>query len=161
MENFVKLTIDNFNQYKNLIESSEEIYPSELRTSIEDYQDMISDACSISFLLFEDSNYVGNIIGTEPLEEEDFIFNGKVIYVYNLLTLPQFQGKGYGLKLMNKFIETAKKAGYRYIAGHFRTNGSYRIAQKFKPIFEKKIKNWENSGEDFVYCVIELITNTN
>lgn len=158
---FVKLGCNNFDSFKILIEESEKIYPEELRTEINDYKEIVCEKDSISFLVYIDNKYAGNIIGCQPSESDlndssQNIPSGRIIYVYNLLIIPEFQGKGYGKKLMQKFIETAVKLNYKYIAGNFRLNGSYKIAKSFNPIFEKVTHNWEDSEEDFVYCLFKI-----
>jgi hypothetical protein len=57
---------------------------------------------------------------------------------------------------MNKFISSCRDEGFKFVSGNFRLNGSYRLAKKFNVVFEKVIENWEDSGEDFVYCVIKI-----
>jgi GNAT superfamily N-acetyltransferase len=158
---FVRLNKDNFVDFKSLIYESEMVYPETLRTGIADYFDIVSESDSVCFVLFSDDVYVGNVMGCSPSEETmldigEVLPSGRTIYIYNILISPSFQGKGFGLKLMKKFIDTSIDEGFEFVNGNFRVNGSYKIAKKFNVIFEKKILNWENSGEEFVYCVISL-----
>jgi len=158
---FIRLNKSNFHSYKDLIESSELDYPEALRADVSDYEAMAFEVNSICIVLFVDGIYAGNIMASEPtlLDFNDigeYLLDGKTIYIYNILITSLFQGKGLGLKLMSKLIEIAKNLDYKFINGNFRTNGSYKIAKKFNIIYEKKIENWEGSGEDFFYCVISL-----
>jgi GNAT superfamily N-acetyltransferase len=158
---FVRLNYENFDSFKNIIEESEKIYPEELRTEINDYKEMVFEDNSIALLAYLDNKYIGNIIGCQSFEIELNNFKlseskTKAIYIYNLLIVPEFQGKGYGKLLMQRFINIATKLNYNFIAGNFRKNGSYKIAKSFNPILEKITLNWEDSGEDFVYCLLKI-----
>ncbi|MFP4403166.1 MAG: GNAT family N-acetyltransferase [Nanoarchaeota archaeon] len=157
----IQINMLNFNEYKDLIKNSEKIYSKKLRTSITDYKKIIFEKNSITFILFYHENYVGNIIGCSPINDIKInnygvIKKEKIIYIYNILVLPYFQGLGYGNKLFEKFVNKAIEQKYEYVSGNFRLNASYKIIKKYNIIYEKKIKNWENSNEDFMYCIIKI-----
>jgi len=158
---YIRLNKSNFYLYKDFIESSEADYPEALRTDINDYEDITSELDSVCFILLVDGVYAGNIIGSEPTlndlaDMKESMPDGKTIYIYNLLIMPNFQGKGLGFKLMSKFIDVAKSLSYEFVNCNVRINSSYKIAKKFNIIYEKKVENWEDSDEDFIYCVIAL-----
>jgi GNAT superfamily N-acetyltransferase len=159
---YIYVEPEDFDKYSNLIEESEKIYPESLRTEIQDYKEVIEEnSCTI--LLYIDETYIGNIIGSIPskieYEEMELPFNiqlNKIMYIYNLLIIPEFQGKGYAKLLFKEFINKVKYLRIEYISGHFRQNGSYKTIKNFNPIYEKTYKNWEESNEDFVFCITKI-----
>ncbi|MBU1855073.1 MAG: GNAT family N-acetyltransferase, partial [Nanoarchaeota archaeon] len=160
---FKGLNENNLKEYQLLIVESENLYPEALRTSFEDFKDILSAPNSIGLIAFIDEHYIGNCVGSEPSDSDLkdlniklFSKDDKIIYVYNLIVTEQFQGKGYGQRLMDEFIKKAKAADYKYVLGNFRQNASYKITKKYKVVIEKLFKNWEDSGEDFVFCVMEI-----
>lgn len=157
---FIRVDKTNFGKFSSFISLSEEVFPESLAMSLDEYEDIASSDKSVCFVLFSGKDYVGNVFGCY-LEEEflgieaDPLFSD-CIYLFNLVVLPSFQGKGFGFLLIKKFIEYSKMEGFKFISGNFRINGSYKLAKKFDVVFEKVVENWEGSGEDFVYCVIKI-----
>ncbi|MFP4567336.1 MAG: GNAT family N-acetyltransferase [Candidatus Woesearchaeota archaeon] len=157
---FVRVNKDNFDEFSQFILLSEEVFPDSLAMSLNDYKDIASNDRSVCFVLFLGDDYVGNVFGCPLIEEFEQnqdapVFDG-CIYWYNIVVLSSFQGRGFGFLLAEKFIESCKDEGFKFVSGNFRLNGSYKLAKKFNVVFERVIENWEGSGEDFVYCVIKL-----
>lgn len=160
---FKELTRDNFKDYQDYILLYEQIYPEKIRSSQEDYIEMLLDDESIALVLEVDSRYAGSILGC-PLEEEDRklfninipLENTKVIYLYNIIIAPEYQGKGLGYGLLKEFIRVVKEKGYYVLVGHFRPNGSATLIKKFGGEVKQVWSNWEDSGEDYLYCELDL-----
>ncbi|MFH1126634.1 MAG: GNAT family N-acetyltransferase [archaeon] len=160
---FHEITADKFGRYEKQILRSEEIFPEQIRTSREDYMGILMSENSIALVATIDSKYIGNIIGC-PITEEDMaeyeidfgIDREKILYVYNIVIDNAFQGRGYGHEMMKEFIRIAKMRGYEVLAGHFRKYRSESLIRKFGAVAKKTYANWDNSGEEYILCVLDL-----
>ncbi|MFH1237780.1 MAG: GNAT family N-acetyltransferase [Candidatus Aenigmatarchaeota archaeon] len=160
---FEDLGSDSWQKYGELILKSENVFPEAIRTPEEDYADTVKENGSIAKVALLDSQYVGNIFGYALLPEDleshglhDVPQDAKVIYIFNVVVNPEYQGKGIGKQLLWEFIRTAKDRGYDYIAGHFRQNGSLQLIKKLGAKEEGVYHNWENMGEDCVACCLNI-----
>jgi GNAT superfamily N-acetyltransferase len=163
MLTFDDLIEGNWNKYGNFVLQSETIYPEFIRSPGEEFIDIVKSRGSIAKIALLDSEYIGNAVGFCMDEEDKGDFgldklpgNPKIIYLFNILINPAHQGKGYGSMLTQEFIKSAKAMGYDYIAGHFRPNGSLHMIKKFGAVEGAVCKNWENIGEDYVFCILDL-----
>jgi len=163
MLTFDDLREDNWNQYGNFVMRSETIYPESIRSPGEEFTCILKSEDSVAKVLLLDSEYIGNAVGFCMDEEDKGDFgldklpgNPKIIYLFNILIDPSHQGRGYGSMLMQEFIKSAKSKGYDYIVGHFRPNGSLHIIKKFGAVEGAVCKNWENIGEDYIFCILDL-----
>ncbi|MDD5254104.1 MAG: GNAT family N-acetyltransferase [Candidatus Nanoarchaeia archaeon] len=157
---FKELDEANFEEYKNYLLHSEEIFPEKIRSSIEDYKDMLLDPNNIAILGFLDNNYVGNIIGATLIDEEfdeyGYDRNKKIIYLYNIVIEKEYQGRGFGYELTKEFVRVAKEQGFEILIGHFRQNSSVSLIKKFGAVIKSTHPNWEESGEDYFFCEVDL-----
>jgi GNAT superfamily N-acetyltransferase len=160
---FIHITSKNFTEHASLLEEAESIYPESIRLDIEEYEVIIKSPNSIGLIAYHDDSYVGNIVGCQPdlediayVHESHHITRKKTIYVNNIIVLSEHQGKGYGKDLMLEFMEEAKMKGCTHLMGHFRKNGSYAIVKKFHPLQERIFENWEDTGEEFIFCLVSL-----
>jgi GNAT superfamily N-acetyltransferase len=80
----------------------------------------------------------------------------KVLYIFSFVVNHRYQGKGYGKTLLNDIIKTAREKDYDYVAGHFKIGGSYEIFKRYGPVVVDTFKDWEGSGHDYNFCVLEL-----
>ncbi|MBN2111708.1 GNAT family N-acetyltransferase [Candidatus Woesearchaeota archaeon] len=159
---FEDIKPDNWQRFESFVLKTELSYPEEIRTERDEYIEIILEeniAKSASF----NSEYIGNAIGY-PLTIEDVEFHDltpemikvKAIYLFNFAVEPIHQGKGYGMKLLLEFIKSAKEKGYEKLLGHFRPNASLALIKKAGGKELKICKNWENTGEDYVLCELDL-----
>ena len=160
---FEGLTAANFDKFREHILRSEEAYPETIRSTSEDFMFMLNDTHAIAFVALIDAKYVGNVFGSELCGEDmeackDHITLGKkTLYVYNLVVDPEYQRKGYANAMFMKFAEQARGMGFETIVGHFRHNGSLHIFKKLGGAEKTAFPNWENSGEDYVLCELDLV----
>ncbi|MDD5178266.1 MAG: GNAT family N-acetyltransferase [Candidatus Nanoarchaeia archaeon] len=157
---FKELNLENFDSYVDYIIHSEELYPTQIRSSKEDYKDMLKDENSIAIVAFSDSEYVGNIVGSPLLDHEfdeyELDKKKKIVYLYNIVVENNYQGRGLGSKLLKEFIKVAKERGFDTLVGHFRQNRSLALIKKLGCIIKKVHNNWEDSGEDYCFCELDL-----
>lgn len=158
--NFIFLDKKKFNEYKNDINDSEKEHHENTRTTIQDYNEIVSNDLNMSFVALLEDKYVGNIIscGLDDDEYQNYKIPKeiKTLYVYNIVVNKQYQGKGFGKELFKKLIESAKDDDYLKLIGHFRKNESWHIIKKFGGEEVSTVSNWENTGEDFVFGVLNL-----
>ncbi|MBN2367995.1 GNAT family N-acetyltransferase [Candidatus Woesearchaeota archaeon] len=158
----IRLTLESFIEYEKDILKSEEIYPPSLRTSKEDFLDILSTSGHITLVALLGDEYVGNIVGSPLTVQEQkeyglYVKIGqKMMYIYNLLVDSHYQGKGYAKLLIKEFIAIASEHGFDYVMGHFRMGASASLIQKFGGEIKAVISNWEGSGEDFAMCELKL-----
>lgn len=164
MLDFVTLTASNFADFEEAILLSEQVFPEKIRESSEGYLDALSRGPSIAIVAIYNGVYTGNALGLSPdIEQRALLKLGKVrcsfdnfIYLSSIVTLPAFQGKGFGKELLIAFLDRARKARFKTVGGHFRCNGSLKI---FKDMGGKEIgvfKNWFDTGERYIYCEVDL-----
>jgi GNAT superfamily N-acetyltransferase len=163
MLTFDDLIEGNWNKYGNFVLQSETIYPEFIRSPGEEFIDIVKSRGSIAKIALLDSEYIGNAVGfcMDDEDKEDFgldklLSYPKIIYLFNIVINPVHQGKGYGSMLMQEFIKSAKIKGYDYIVGHFRPNGSLHMIKKFGAVEGAVCKNWENIGENYVFCILDI-----
>ena len=105
---------------------------------------------------------MGNVVGFRPCKDacetlklhEVHESVEDLIYLFNIVTLPEFQNQGFGKKLLRAFLDAVKAAGFRKVGGHFRGNGSLK---NFKLLGGKELgrfENWFDTGEAYTYCVV-------
>ncbi|MDA8163748.1 MAG: GNAT family N-acetyltransferase [Desulfobacteraceae bacterium] len=128
------LTADNFAFYEEKILASEEIFPANIRESSEDYLDALSQERSVGLVAHVADRYVGNVVGFQPVGEQYSILRldevqtsaADLIYLFNIVAMPEFQGRGIGKKLLAAFLSRSREEGFRRVGGHFRGNGSLK-----------------------------------
>ena len=137
-------------------------FPEVIRTPVDEFEMILRAKKSIAKVALIDKRYVGFIFGYHPTKDEikyhslqDISTQG-MVYVFDLVIDPEFQGKGYGYQLMSEFIRSAKEKGYTKLAGHFRLGSSLNLIKKFGAKEVLSFSNWEESGETYVLCVLDL-----
>jgi GNAT superfamily N-acetyltransferase len=89
-------------------------------TLINMVKEMIQEGYKLAFI--EEDNKGVAAIGYRHLQ---FLYNGKHIYIDDLVTLPNYRGKGYAGALLDHVANEAKECGYKTItldSGHHRTD---------------------------------------
>jgi GNAT superfamily N-acetyltransferase len=163
MLSFEDLGAGDWEKYGDSILQSEGVFPEGIRTPKEDFIEVLDDGDGVAKVALMDSAYVGNVFGYR-IAPDDFEYYGlhdvpkdaKIIYLFNIVVNPDYQGKGYGKRLLWEFIKAAKAKGYGYVAGHFRQNGSLKLIKAFGAKEEGVCRNWENIGEDCVACCLDI-----
>ena len=82
--------------------------------------EMLTEGYKLAFI--EEDNIGVAAIGYRHLQ---FLYNGKHIYIDDLVTLPAYRGKGYAGALLDYVAAEAKANGYKTItldSGHHRTD---------------------------------------
>jgi len=160
---FEMLTPDNFSKFQDPILHSEMIYPEPIRSTPDEYAYIINSDGAIALVEIVDSKYIGNTIGcnlTDEEAEEYGIMNDvrgfKTFYIYNLVIENEYHGKGYAHLLLLELIKAAKNKGEDLIVGHFRQNGALKLIKKIGAQEKGVFRNWEDTGEDYVLCLLDL-----
>ena len=87
---------------------------------VEMVKEMLGDGYKLAFIEEDDKGVAA--IGYRHLK---FLYNGKHIYIDDLVTLPAYRGKGYAGALLDYVEAEAKSNGYKTItldSGHQRTD---------------------------------------
>ncbi len=160
MLDLVDLTSTNFDRFQYHIMASEEIFAEEMRESRDDYLDALMQSGAMGIVAFHEDCYVGNVLGFSPAgdycRQLQLEGSSELIYLFNIVTMPQFQNQGFGRELLHNFIGRAADGGFSRLGGHFRGNGSLKnfISLGGRPLSE--YANWFGSGETYTYCELEL-----
>jgi GNAT superfamily N-acetyltransferase len=161
---FEDITIHSWGKVATSVMKSELAYKKSIRTSRIEYANILMDGDAIGKIAFNDSDYVGNIIGYPPTKAElkDYKLNKpehkciKYMYIFNFVVANHYRGEGFGSKILREFLIKAKEQGYERIIGHFRPNGSLALIKKFGAVELELYENWENTKEDYVFCELDL-----
>ena len=161
MLEFMNITLENWENLAPYVMSSESEYLESIRTEKEDYDDIFQDGDAIGKIALVNGKSAGNVIGYPPtdIEMEEYGLsrgNEKFMYLFNIIIDKEFRGKGYGFNFIAEFLKEAKKQGYTKMIGHFRPNGSYALIKKLGAIDISPCKNWEETGEDFMLCSLDI-----
>lgn len=162
-----RLTAGNFPDYATEILASEEVFPVNIRESAEDYLEALRQERAVGLVAHIAMRYVGNAVGFHPIGRQVAILRlnemkGKstpttdLIYLFNIVAMPEFQGQGLGRELLQAFLGRAKEVGYTKVGGHFRGNGSLK---NFKALGGEELAgfdNWFGTGERYTYCELTL-----
>ncbi len=160
---FQGLDLGCWEKFEDLVMHTEMIYPEPIRTPREEFVTLLHEDNSIAKMAILDGKYIGNAVGfcLNPMEFKGLGLsivdpNQRFIYLFNIAIEPEYQGRGYGYNLLMDFIKSAIEKGYTHLAGHFRQNSSLHLIKKFGAEEKGVYKNWENTGEDYVLCVLDL-----
>lgn len=168
MLEFQPLNVGNFSEHEDDILRSEAIFPELIRETSEDYLAALGRPAALGLVGRRGGNYVGNVVGFCPdpgqqaeLRLCDLTPNpGELIYLFNIVTLPEYQGRGYGKQLLHEFCNQARRAGFARLSGHFRGNGSLKnfTALGGRPL--ASCLDWFATGEHYTYCELSLQAHT-
>ncbi|AJF61780.1 TPA: GNAT family N-acetyltransferase [Candidatus Woesearchaeota archaeon] len=160
MLTFVDITLKNWAKYEQSILNSELEFKEEIRTPKEEYIHILKSRTYIFKVALLDSVYIGLAAGYRP-PKNDLGWHGlknktnDFIYLFNIVIDKPYQGKGYGSALLEEFIKAVKERGFRKVVGHFNSS-SRRIIQKHGGTEVSVAKNWENTGENFFVCELDI-----
>lgn len=164
--NYKKITQKEWANIAENVLSLENIYPETIRASRDDYDEIIFRDDSLAVVSFLENKLSGFALGFHITDEDwnecrlvPFKRNdGRSIYLESITIAPPFQGRGFGRGLYRAFNEFAVKAGFAYSYGHFRPNGSGKIAISEGAELLATEKNWMNTGEDYLCCRKTLVS---
>ena len=164
MLDFLPLTAQNFPEHEKDIMASEEIFPANIRETSEDYLEALQQERALGLLGRYGQNYLGNVVGfapggrlrTELRLDEVSPADGQLIYLFNIVTMPEFKGTGYGRRLLEAFLDEARQAGFCRVGGHFRGNGSLKNFKSLGGVELAGFDNWFDTGERYLYCELAL-----
>jgi ribosomal protein S18 acetylase RimI-like enzyme len=164
MLEYRSLTLENFHRYQADIIRSEEIFPPDIRETPETYREALGQENLLAFVVFSEGCYAGNVVGFSPgmsqqqalrLDEINVGAEG-LIYLFNIVAMPEQQGRGLGRLMLDHFIQTARQVGCRRVGGHFRDNRSLKNfllrGAEVLWVFE----DWFGTGENYSYCELLL-----
>jgi GNAT superfamily N-acetyltransferase len=160
---FQELTHENLPAYAEVLLKSEFLFPDPIKFNQQDYVDILYGQESIAKIILVDGTYAGNVVGAQlhPVEIAELglteeCSTERLIYLYGFVIEPEFQGRGFGTKLLREFLDTAARQGYTQVIGHFRNNASLAIIRKCGCVERSLERDWCGSGEDFVFCSLSL-----
>ncbi|WP_303721023.1 GNAT family N-acetyltransferase [Malonomonas rubra] len=164
MFEFRRLTAENFCHYEYLVMASEEVFPEDIRETPETYLEALRQDGVQAFLAYFAGDYAGNVVGFSPcpvqqrilrLHELDTSLDG-LIYLFNIVAMPQFQGCGVGRHLLKYFLSESREAGFIRVGGHFRGNGSLKNFTNRGGAVLAVFDDWFGTGESYSYCELDL-----
>jgi ribosomal protein S18 acetylase RimI-like enzyme len=157
------LTLRNLPDYRRSILSGERIFHPDIRLSSEDLTTILASQGSVGKVALLNQRYIGNVIGFSPSSEqiEEMELHGvkedpRGIYVYNFVIAPRFQGRGYGTRLLDRFIQECRSRGYVFLEAHFRNGSSLHIAEKKGARKSRVYPDWQGTGEEYTHCKLRL-----
>jgi ribosomal protein S18 acetylase RimI-like enzyme len=158
------LTAGNFAAYENNIIASEEVFPTNIRETAEDYLDALRQERALGLVGHLASQYVGNVVGFQPVGPQVSILRldevrtsaDDLIYLFNIVAMPEFQGQGLGRKLLEAFLGQSREAGFKKVGGHFRGNGSLKNFRSLGGEELAAFDDWFDTGERYTYCELSL-----
>lgn len=164
MLDFDLLTVANFPFFEADILRSEQLFPPDLRETSEDYQVALASSQALGLVARQGRVYVGNAVGFAPCPEQRTQLRlehlrsseNELIYLFNIVTLPDFQNRGYGRQLLTEFCLQARLTGFRKVGGHFRGNGSLKNFTILGGRALATCPDWFATGECFTYCELDL-----
>jgi GNAT superfamily N-acetyltransferase len=163
MLDFIPLTDRNFPEFERDILASEELFPENLRESAVSYLEALSLPGALGLIARLDRVYIGNVVGFPPDGQQSRLLRldevpaaGDLLYLFNIVTLPAYQGKGFGKEILRVFLEQAGAAGFRSVGGHFRGNGSLKNFRRLGGVELGIYEDWFGTGERYTYCELAL-----
>lgn len=165
---YKSLCLENFHQYERDILASEEVFPPEIRETAETYRAALAQKEVQAYLAFLSGRYAGNVIGFSPcpvqqqelrLHEVQTCPEG-LIYLFNIVALPEMQGCGLGQKMLAHFLEASRAAGFQRVGGHFRDNRSLKNFLRIGADVLHWFDDWFGTGEAYAYCELYLDERT-
>ena len=164
MLEFLALTAENFVRYQPLVMASEAIFPEQIRETPDAYMEALSQKGAQAYLAFCRGEYAGNVVGFPPCPnmQKELRFDemetclDSLIYLFNIVAMPQFHGQGVGKRMLRYFLEQSHAAGFHRLGGHFRGNGSLTNFTRFGGEVLASFDDWFGTGETYSYCELEL-----
>ena len=164
MLDYKDLTKENYRHLEPLVMASEEVFPENIRETSEAYFEALCQEGVQAFIAHCNGDYAGNVVGFPPcpimqkelrLHEMEIDMDG-LIYLFNIVAMPQFQGQGVGKQLLMRFLELSHAAGFSRVGGHFRGNGSLSNFARYGGETLATFDNWFDTGESYCYCELHL-----
>ncbi len=159
------LRAENFHEHEAEILASEEIFPPEIRETAATYRAALNQQGVQAYLAYFQGRYAGNVVGFKPcagqrvelrLDEINIQPEG-LIYLFNIVALPQVQGRGIGRQMLAHFLQCSRQAGFVRVGGHFRGNGSLKNFLDQGAEVLAVFDDWFGTGEAYSYCELPLI----
>lgn len=148
----------NWQKYKKFILEWEELlFLEDIQITESEFEEIFENEY-VGEILLIDTKPVGFILASKPIDKKYGISQKikKILYIDDIIIEPSYQGKGLGFEMLKHFLNNLKQKGYQKVAGHFRQNNSLKNILALGGKSKETVKNWENSGEDYVYCEIDL-----
>lgn len=164
MFEFSLLTRQNFPRYLSDLISSENLFPENIRETPESLYDAVACPGSLAYVVHCRGDYAGNIIGFPPsathlqlLRLDDLEGSrDQLLYLFNIVTMPQFQGQGLGRRMLSHFIAAGTQEGFQRVGGHFRGNASIKNFLALGGQVLASFDDWFETGETYDYCELIL-----
>ena len=157
------LTLENCEKYLPFILESEKKFPESIRLDSDQLLRILRGDRPIAKVARHNSRYIGNVLSFCPSEDdiEELDLKGVthdpgLLYLYNFVIIPEFQGKVFGKAIFQDLVDTAKTRGYATLEGHFRRNASLHIVQSAGAEMTGIYPNWCDTGEEYVHCRLRL-----
>lgn len=160
MLRFERFSLINLEGYLPSILRSEEVFPADLRETAESCREALGRDRGFGLALYDSDDYAGNAIGFgiagpayRDLGLDAFRpMDTSVVYLFNIVTLPEFRGRGHGKRLLAEFCDRAAMEGFTTLAGHFRDNGSLKNFLEIGGVELGRVEDWFGTGETYAYC---------
>lgn len=164
MLEFCPLNLENLPAYKQDILASEAIFPLEIRETVDTYREALAQPGLVAHMVYHQGAYAGNVVGFTPCPhlvrelrlDEIAVATGGLIYLFNIVAMPEFQGCGLGKRMLGHFLERSRQSGYDRVGGHFRGNGSLKNFLDLGAQVLAEFDDWFGTGESYMYCELPL-----
>lgn len=160
MLRFERFTQVNLEDYLPSILRSEAVFPPDLRETADTCREALGRDRAFGLALYDSGDYAGNAIGFgiagpayRDLGLDAFRpMDTSVVYLFNIVTMPEFRGRGLGKRLLSEFCDQAAMEGFTTLAGHFRDNGSLKNFLEIGGVELGRVEDWFGTGETYAYC---------
>jgi len=164
MLEYTRLTSSNYARHEADSMASEEIFPEDIRENSETYLEAVSRPGSLGFVAHRQGEYAGNVVGFPPCQDQQRLLRldeletdcEGLIYLFNIVAMPQFQGQGVGKQMLRHFLTSASSVGFKRVGGHFRGNGSLKNFICLGGERLASFDDWFGTGESYDYCELKL-----
>jgi ribosomal protein S18 acetylase RimI-like enzyme len=107
----------------------------------------------LCYIILDGKKIIGYIMAG-PVENDSRYkkskyWNTKTVHLDSIAIHPKYQGKGIGVKAMNKLLSDSKKRGFKRIILDATSSGMYKLALKYDFSVVRHYKKWEGNRENY------------
>lgn len=164
---FAELISDK-RQIPILVELEKACFPMLMQEEHSDFEEFLNDEFGSGMILYDDRTPIGYITGhhiceensARALEENEFIreHQDEIFYISSLAILKEHRSVKTLEFLIHETNTLLKSIGYKYFVAYVRKRHglSRLLAHRTSCEILHTTENWENTGEPFDYCLVNL-----
>ena len=142
-----------------VLKTMRQVFTHRLWWTAKDFDKCLESEKYIFRLATIKNKFVGFAFGfmVQPEKELGKMPDGsKVIHLFYLFIDPSFQGNGYGFELLKDFAWQSKKREFSKLTGMVKQGKSLANRHKLGTKELRVDKNYDNTGETYIFCVTDL-----